>query len=377
MNRGLFTNNTPSITNNVFIQNIRFAGPSANFINSTTITPQQGYSSHYVMVDSTAPANSTPYSTSIFLDNSFLPGYLITFDINNPLSNSASLYLSIINNKTNQILYVSPHSGLSEKTIVQFIFDGTNWKRVNSSHEAGIDNYLVSRVVSISQNLIIPINSGSTFNSGGSSVQDNGLSSTATANATVANSAATIRNTVSIQGINSINQRYLWNRFFSGTWAASAYITPQLWGATSSSRLKFGFYQQWQNVNTASSGATAGEATCPAIGFEMQGDGSWWAFRYEGSTPSWQLTSLNYTQGDLGGGQGGPVHHVALYYSANGIAEWYINKILRLRLTGLSFNWSSFSQYPCCQISATTGATTAGVNNELRITAERVYFYQP
>lgn len=379
MNLGVISNNTPSNTNNVFIQSMRFTGPSANFTNSITISPQYGYSSHYIMIDSSEPSASTPYNTSIFLDTSFLPGYLITFDINNPnnlTSNGASLYLSIINNKTNQILYISPHSGLSEKTIVQFIFDGTNWKRINSSHEAGIDNYLVARVISVGQNYQIPMNASTLFNSGTASIADSGLSATVAANPTVANSAATIRNLGPIHGVTS-GTRYFANRFFGGTWAASAIIAPNLWGATATSRLRFGFYQAWQNTNTASSGATAGESTSSSIGFEIQNNGSWWAFRYEGSTPSWQLTSLNYTQSDLGGGQGGQMHHIALYYSPNGIAEWYINKILRLRLTGLSFNFTSFQNYPTCQISAVTGATASTTNVTLSMSAERVYFYQP
>ena len=381
MNHGSIPNNIPSNTNSVFFQNINFAGPSSNFLNTAFVNPQYGYNSHYVSVYPVSSALSTPYANIIFLDGKgFKPGYIVTFSIYLPgtlVFSPAALDLSIINSSSGNTLYVAPTGGLPEQMIVQFIFDGYNWIRISNNNEMGIGNSMVSRALSMGHGLQLLLNSTSTLNSGVTSVQDSGMYCYATANTTVANSAASVRNFVSAGGMVTSATRTLWQKFFASTWAVSATITPQLWSATSTSKLKFGLYQQWQNVNTASSGATVGEATCPAVGFEIQGDGSWYAFRYEGSTPSWQITSLGYTQGDLGGGQGGQMHKVAIYYSPSGTVEWYINKILRLRLTGLVFNWSSFTQYPCCQISATTGATTNAANNGLVITAERVQFYQP
>lgn len=378
MNSGVFDANGLN-RDKIFIQNIRTSGPSANSTNTINVAPQSGYEGHLLSISPSAPSSNTPYNNNIVLSSQGFPrGYVVTLQINMPGTSSQGNhgYIAVYSGDVidGNIVFYSPSSSLAETMIVKFINNGSRWVRFDASHEASLDNYSISRIISEGHVTPILLNSGSTINSGGATVTDSGFTSSANANVTISNSTGAVRNSSFPAGITAPT-RDLWNRFFSAPWAVSAQLTTQLWGATATSVLRFGMYQQWQNVNLASSLAQVGVATTSAVGFEISNTGAWNAFLYEGSSPTWYTVSLSYTQGDLGGGQGGPIHHAAISYSPNGIVEWYINKVMRLRLTGLVFNWSAFSQYPCCQISASQGATT-NTTGDTRISARRVMFYQ-
>ena len=155
----------------------------------------------------------------------------------------------------------------------------------------------------------------------------------------------------------------------------SFFYLPKVYSPSSTTYTRFGVYAGSNAVVAGSAGSTAGTTTTsPCVGVEVRSDGSFYGFTFTGG--SFTYYSLGYTTSDSGN-NGGAMHAVDIFYDPISQAiEWWVQRSLMLRQTGLSLStsYAPTNGWGLCQLTA---GNTAGSTYPGDAIVQNAYLYFP
>lgn len=321
---------------------------------SWNISPRPGVVRHYIVMQS--PQSPQSGYGRVLLNGSFPDGYSIVFIFD--FTATTAPYIEVL--AEGSLVYATPRQPSRDTgETAEIVRVGGSWRRVAVHQESRYGNQLLSAVASSMNARGLFPGQSSVSNSG--NVNNNGV----TAVGTVANSTAYRHGQLTTVPMASrTTQRHI----FAVPFAMQINLDPNysVAGLTPSvtATLRAGVIGMFQNISAD------GTPTVLAMGFQFNNVGVTSAFFHNGSTLT--TTPIGYSLPDTGGGQGGMLLQLALYWNPAGVAEWYIAGRRYLRLENFSYSLPA-TAYPSYYISAATGASTGTGNVTLTHIDARYY----